>query len=286
MGSIIVRVRNAMRQPLDDEMDVFVAKAQDGLTAATIRDVRGDAALRFEGLIEGRAYTVRVFPKRHRPVAQFVVAGSDDAPPIATLHCPLHPAHVRAATFPAYAAVHPDLRRVLEVSSVEGVGGQGHVLYEGLSSTQKAGLFNLFTKMGGVSLDPTCTPWTFVERVFAVRADRLFADTRAELLARVQAAAAAERFRAVSGSLHDPPAGFGHAGSFKTAEPYGNLQLTFFSGPDPAALKVDADIDDSAGLGHAFQVIRNFVTGDPTHPYDIHQILVFRQEAALPYELA
>jgi len=54
----------------------------------------------------------------------------------------------------------------------------------------------------------------------------------------------------------------------------------------PLSFKVDADIDDAAGLGHAFQVIRNFVTKGVTHPYDIHEILVFRQEVTLPYQLA
>jgi hypothetical protein len=33
-------------------------------------------------------------------------------------------------------------------------------------------------------------------------------------------------------------------------------------------------------------VLRNFVTHGVTHPYDIHQILAFRQEVLLPYDLA
>jgi hypothetical protein len=49
---------------------------------------------------------------------------------------------------------------------------------------------------------------------------------------------------------------------------------------------VDADIDDAGGLGHTFQVIRNWLTRGATHPYDIHQILAFRQEVFLPYDLA
>jgi len=91
----------------------------------------------------------------------------------------------------------------------------------------------------------------------------------------------------VSGSLHTPPPSFVSAGSFKTADRYGNLQLSFFASlTEPLTFKVDADIDDAAGLGHTFQVLRNWVTHGTTHPYDIHQILVFRQEVALPYDLA
>ena len=37
-----------------------------------------------------------------------------------------------------------------------------------------------------------------------------------------------------------------------------------------------------AEFGHTFQVLRNWVTHGTTHPYDIHQILVYRQEVALP----
>jgi hypothetical protein len=287
MGAIVVRVRNALRQPLNDEIDVFVVSTQTDTTAGTLRSARGQSAIRFERLIEGHPYTVRVFPKRHRPVAQIVTAGSDDKPAEVTLHCPLRPDRVEAVTFPQYADVHPELRRILECSTVDDVAGTGEDMYRALTNTQKAGLFNLFTKMSSVKLANGRSAWSFVNCLFGVREDRVFVDVQPELRELVESSIASDLFDAVSGSLHDPPEGFGHAGSFKTAEAYGNLQLTFFrSAATPATFKVDADIDNAAGLGHAFQVIRNFVTQDATHPYDIHEILVFRQEAALPYELA
>ena len=141
--------------------------------------------------------------------------------------------------------------------------------------------------MSNFGFDEHRSIWTFVDGIYRVRADRVFVDVQAALRDLVKSAIAEDRFREVSGKLHTPPPGFGLAGSYKTAERYGNLQLSFFvSLSEPLAFKVDADIDDAAGLGHAFQVIRNFVTKGATHPYDIHQILVFRQEVALPYELA
>lgn len=85
---------------------------------------------------------------------------------------------------------------------------------------------------------------------------------------------AEDLFHPVSGALHHPPAGFSEAGSFKTNEPFGNLQLTFFMNGDDCV----AGIDDAGGLGHVFQVLRNSLTGRPTHPYDIHEILVFHQQ--------
>ena len=170
---------------------------------------------------------------------------------------------------------------------MEGASGLGETVYAALADTQKAGLFNLFAKMSSFGFDAQRTLWTFVERIYRIRADRIFVDVQPALRDLVKGAIADERFREVSGKLHTPPPGFGPAGWYKTSERYGNLQLSFFASQTaPLAFKVDADIDDAAGLEHAFQVIRNFVTHGTTHPYDIHEILVFRQEAMLPYELA
>ena len=313
MGAILVRLGNANRLPLDDRVDVHVVSTTTNATVSVARDIPGNAPVKFERLIERQTYLVKVFPRRHRPIAQFVTAGSDEQPTTLQMYAPLHPDHVRAATFPEYSAVHEDLRRVLDSSRID--DATGGALYGALGQTQKAGLFNLFAKMtalvleadlqasgaadadlqvgrAGVEADLQAGPlrrhvWSFVDKVFGVRGDRIFVDVQPALHDCVRAAAEAEQFRGVSGSLHDPPPGFDHAGSFKSGERYGNLQLTFFSSRQtPHAFKVDADIDDAAGLGHTFQVVRNFVTHGTTHPYDIHQILVFRQETRLPYDLA
>lgn len=287
MGAILVRLGNASRQPLDDHIDIQVVSARSDATVATARDITGHTPVKFERLVEGQPYIVKVFPLRHRPVAQFAMAGPDSDPTPVQLHCPLHPERVRSVTFPAYEALDPELVRVLECSTVEGVTGRGPALYGALTDTQKAGLFNLFAKMHGFGFDECRTVWSLVDALFRVRTDRIFVDVQPALRDLVKGAVAADRFREVSGSLHTPPPGYGQAGSFKTAEQYGNLQLTFFSSLEaPLRFRVDADIDDAAGLGHVFQVMRNWLTHGTTHPYDIHQILVFRQEASLPYQLA
>lgn len=287
MGAILVHLGNAARKPLEDRADVHVVSTMNDATVAVARNVPGSSPVRFDGLIERQMYLVKVFPVRHRPVAQFVMAGSDAQPTLARLFAPLHPEHVRAATFPEYATIHDDLRRVLERSALDGVPGSGQAIYAALTNTQRAGLFNLFAKMSGVRFDDGRTVWECVDSLFGVRGDRIFVDVQSDLLDAVRDAAAAGRFRDVPSKLHEPPSGFEHAGSFKTGERHGNLQLTFFSSRvPPVVFKVDADIDDAAGLGHTFQVLRNFITQGATHPYDIHQILVFRQDALLPYDLA
>lgn len=285
MSALIVRVCNALQQPLNDEIDLKVVRTRTDAMVRAVSRVPGDRAVRVEGLSAGEPYLIKVYPTRHRPVGQFVIPRAPET--TVQLYAPLDPERVTAVHFPAYADVPPDLRVVLEQSTVEGLAGSGEAVYAGLTDMQRAGLFNLFAKMSSVGFDEARTIWSSVERIYRVRPDRLFVDVDPALRDLVKSAVAGERFVQVSGRLHTPPPGFVDAGSFKTTERYGNLQLSFFASIDaPLAFKVDADIDDAAGLGHAFQVLRNWVTRGTTHPYDIHQILVFRQEVALPYDLA
>jgi hypothetical protein len=286
MGTLIVKVANAYRQPLPDRMDVKVVSARSDALVRSANDIDGRAEVRLEGLIDHQPYIIKVFPRRHRPVAAFGIPMPGD-PVVVQLHAPLDPEHVEDPRFPPYDEVPEPLRQVLEASTVEDVAGHGHRLYDALTHTQRAGMFNLYAKMSTFGFDEQRTIWSFVERLYRIRADRVFADVKPGLRDLVKGAVAEERFREVSGKLHKPPDGFEACGSFKTHERYGNLQLSFFvSTCAPLAFKVDADIDDAAGLGHAFQVIRNFITKGTTHPYDIHEILVFRQEVTLPYRLA
>ena len=47
----------------------------------------------------------------------------------------------------------------------------------------------------------------------------------------------------------------------------------------------DIDIDDANGVEHLFQVLRNAITGRPTHPYEIHELLVSYQKLDPGYTL-
>jgi hypothetical protein len=122
--------------------------------------------------------------------------------------------------------------------------------------------------------------------LYRIRGDRVFVNVTVECRELVKTATAAGRFKKADDSLHTPPKDFRHAGSFKSLEAAGNLQLTFFEdNAAPLRFKVDADIDDAGGLEHGFQVLRNWITGKPTHPYDVHQILLFHQKLDVGYEL-
>ena len=129
--------------------------------------------------------------------------------------------------------------------------------------------------------------WQFVNDLYRIRGDRFFANVRLDFRDQVKTAVRGERFLKVDGGLHNPPTGYTLSDSFKTTENYGNLQLTFFaSTTTPLEFRVDSDIDDAGGIGHVFQVVRNWLTGSQTHPYDIHQILAFHQALKPQYDLS
>jgi hypothetical protein len=116
-----------------------------------------------------------------------------------------------------------------------------------------------------------------VDSLYRIRGDRIFANVSLALRDLVKNSVPAQLFVEVDGGLHTPPLGFERAGSYKTLDPYGNLQITFFSNPATLELKADIDIDDAAGIRHVFQVVGHLVTDGDTNPYDIHELLLQHQ---------
>jgi len=119
-----------------------------------------------------------------------------------------------------------------------------------------------------------------VTEEISVRKDRVFYQVSAEMANVLERTGAVG---AVSGSLHDPPAGFESVASYKTPDDRGNLQITLFRRGN--RWRADVDIDEAAGIRHGFEVLRNHLTGHKTHPYDVHQILVWYQGIDPGYEL-
>jgi hypothetical protein len=103
----------------------------------------------------------------------------------------------------------------------------------------------------------------------------MFVRVSNDLHDRIRNSMAERLFRKVNGGLHER-AGYEQQASYKTDDSYGNLQLTLFTRGDETV--ADVDIDDAAGLEHVFQVVRNAVTREATHPYNIRDILLRRQE--------
>ncbi len=197
MGAIIIRVSNASRRPLDDRIDIEVTSTQSDATIARVNDVAGNAPIRITGLDERLTYRVSVLPRRHRPVARMAFAGPDDRPTTLEFHAPLHPERVRAVTFPLYPDLPRELRDVLEASTIDGLSAEA--LYTALTEVQRAGLLNVFSKMARLTIDGR-SAWSFVERVYGVRPDRIYIDVSTSFRDLVGAAATA-------GLLMDTPWG-------------------------------------------------------------------------------
>jgi hypothetical protein len=296
MPLLNLRFFDAGRAPLADQVDVDITKLRTNEPLVRVRSHDARKKLVVRGLDAGETYVVRAFPVRYRPVGQFAVTARGSKGTDVDLYCPVHPQRVEHVEFPDYGTLAPALKGVLERSTLERDAGQpptdgprgvspGQLLYDGLTRIERAGLLNLFCKLHHTPLGDATT-WSYVTDVYRIRGDRVFANVQLEFRDRIKNAVVGGGFREVDGGLHTPPPGFRAAGSFKSLERYGNLQLTFFSSLDqPLRFRIDADIDDAAGIGHAFQVLEHWLTGGETHPFDISQILTFHQRLDVGYRL-
>jgi hypothetical protein len=306
-----------------------VSLRRDDQPVGVARCLPGQIEVRFSELESHRVYTVTAAPELFARSARFVSLQDSDGDE--TLLCLATAQHAAPKTVPLYADLPRELCQVLERSEELDLGKQardlaereiesrslssrvvgeerqtaqrlerqvrsGQARWDRLGVESKAGLLNLFAKMCSVTVSAQQrTVWSYVDALSEVARDRVKARIIPVLVDAVAAAPAI--FRDATELIpifHSPPENFRRAGSWKTIEPFGNLQLTFFrSSEDPSAMRVDADVDDAAGIEHGEQVIKNesrgllkkvfgsVIPGLPegvSHPYDIHQLVMFNQK--------
>lgn len=222
-------------------------------------------------------YRMDIDPPSYQYVSEFVNLKASGITSV-NLTFPIDPSKVKSVKFPAFSNLGADLRKLLENSDrvLSFAGNTGKALYDSLDDIRRAGLLNIVAKIGATSLTNKRTVLSYIDELQEIRGDRFFVRVTQELREETKNSIAEGLFHSADESLHHPPAGFDHAGSFKTPDHYGNLQLTFFTkGENWVA---DVDIDDAGGVEHVFQVLRNKFSGQPTHPYNIHEILVGYQK--------
>ncbi len=220
-------------------------------------------------------YEVSFIPERYRRKAIFASVPSNGVLEH-DLEFFIHPDRARTR-FPSFATLtsSPGLSDLFKVLSEAGVDEPE---YNALSPKQKGSLFNLHAKMQAQEVATDTTTFPFVESIsrtprgtIRIEEERVFFRAKPDLPGQVEQAAG---FGLASGTLHNSfSQGFTRGKSFKTREDMGSLQLTFASNP-AGEVEVDAALDDHSGLMHAFDVIGHRLTGDKTHPFDIHQILM------------
>jgi hypothetical protein len=200
----------------------------------------------------------------------------------------IDPARVKA-TFPTFTDLRTEGRWSDLLTLLKKSGIDSAATWEALGPLRRAGLLNLYAKLQRETLESNAPIFGFLDRVVKpddFRQDRMFALVRHDLLSEVRGHA---RFRAVSGALHvfDPPwAAVDPDGSYKTKDRAGNLQITFAARDGHDGHFADIDIDDHAGIRHAADVLKHRIADRDTHPYDIHNILLYFQNCDPGYELA
>jgi hypothetical protein len=268
-----LNLTNVYGRPLGEQVDVMLRNLD--LNDVTRNRVDASAKVDITGLRgapQGR-YRADIDPPSYQYVSLFFNMKASGVTPL-DLTFPVDPDKVTRVNFPSYSRLQDDLRRLFENSHnvLSFAGRNGQALYESLDDLRRAGVLNIATKCAATVFANGRSVLSYVNELKETRRDRFFAVVPKEL--REETKHNAELFHSVSGSLHHPPEGYSSAGSFKTADRYGNLQLTFFMKGDDCV--ADIDIDDANGFEHIFQVLRNKLSGEPTHPYNIHEILVMQ----------
>jgi hypothetical protein len=148
-------------------------------------------------------------------------------------------------------------------------GKSGSSLYQSLGPLRKACLLNIAKKASHPTSD-NCLP--FITALLICRQDRFFAFVEPTLSDRVRAS---PRYKSAPAAPHKPLKGFAQTGaSFKTRDAHANLQVTFIRHLETGRLAADIDIDESSGIEHGFEVIRNAVFRKRTNPYLIREFMI------------
>jgi hypothetical protein len=278
-----IKLRDVSDNPLGQPCTIRLRHQTTGVLRVVNSPAKKDVVIL--GLIPG-VYQIQVDPAAYRAVGSFVNVLPGPRTDV-TLRFPIDPAKVVDAEFPPFAALNADAQRILtDTDALFGFENlSGGDLYTALDvdEVKKAGLLNIFAKTSAVAFANQRTVSSYIQSLVELRGDRFFVIVDKALREETKNSVLDELFHVAPEGMHHPTAGFDPAGSYKTFDHYGNLQLSFST--NGTEWRADIDIDDAAGLAHVFQVLGNELTGKPTHPYDIHEILVSFQHLDPGYSL-
>ncbi|MEW6735951.1 MAG: hypothetical protein AB1489_31950 [Acidobacteriota bacterium] len=285
MGTLLLRLMDVYQQPLKEQVDISLK--HQVLSHNKLIRVKAGKEIKISDLHGSPQglYEIFIDPPSYLPVGQFIQIKASGLTPV-NITFPVDPNKIVKVNFQPYLNLSESLRTLLEKSDrvlgYEGLTGQQ--LYDALDDIRRAGLLNIFAKSQVTKLSNGETVFQNLIELLEIKGDRFYAVVPKKLYNEAENSEVAGIFDSVSDALHQPPEGYTRAGSFKTPDRYGNLQITFFRKADEFI--ADIDIDDAGGLEHAFQVLRNAITQKPTHPYNIHEILIGYQKVYPEYNFS
>jgi hypothetical protein len=227
----------------------------------------------------GTMYRVMATAEHYRPYAFFQLIQEDRLNTAADIvEFWVKPGDVEDIRAPVFEDLPLHVREILdgaemlalvaEDEDLEGLSGVN--LYRALGPLRKACLLNLAAKAGDDAT--TGNRLLDIGGLLICRQDRFFARVDSGLPEKLRKSPV---FKSAPESLHEPLPGFEMAeGSFKSRDAHANLQVTFMREIATGGLAADIDIDESSGIQHGLEVIRNATFRKRTNPYLIREFLL------------
>ena len=284
-GNLVVRLTDVTGEPVRGrvQIDLKRFRGEPGTGGAAVEvGVAAVTNLTITGIPcrggPGTLYQVSASTKHFRDYSFFqLVRENRDNTASDDVEFWVKPGDVTGIRAPAFDALSGSIRRMLQDASMTAVkpedrdlvGASGATLYGRFSSLRKACLLNIATKMAHAG-----TTGNFLSSVGGLllcRQDRLFAKVKPTLPERLRRS---RLFKSAPETLHEPLPGFELAeGSFKSRDAHANLQVTFMRDTATGMLAADIDIDESSGVEHGFEVVRNALFRSRTNPYVIREFM-------------
>ena len=285
-GALDLHLTDLAGEPVPDisvEFSRFSGEPGTGGETMHVTLAAADPDLRINGITcrggVGTMYRVLAEAENYRPYAFFQRIQEDRVNTASDqVEFWVKPGDVKDILAPSFDKLSARARKILDDAEMIAVKDEdqdlvslkGEDLYRRLGPLRKACFLNLMTKAADDTTTGACV--SQIGGVLVCRQDRFFARVSAGFPERLRQS---PLFRTAEDALHKPLPGFEMTGeSFKSRDAHANLQVTFMRERGNGLLAADIDIDESTGIEHGFEVIRNAAFKSRTNPFLIHEFLL------------
>ena len=284
-GSLRFQITDLVGEPIEGKLNVDFTPAENS-PGGTMMEAVFPPTSETRFIVEdlrcrggpGTLYITRITTRNFRTYAffQLILEQKINTPSESHIRLMAKPKRVKDIVAPTFPALAASLRRFLDTADMQApkpedrdlLGLQGAALYGALGPLRKACLLNVFTKAGHASSDGC---FRFLRSLSVLRQDRCYCSADPNMPEFLRRSA---KFKSAPNTLHEPLSGFQLEDSFKSRDAHANLQVTFMRHNQTGELTADVDIDESSGIEHGFEVIRNAITGGRTNPYLVRELML------------